>query len=192
MERAGVVIPIRAFALGKARLATHLADEERVALARRWAEGVVAAAGSFPTVVVSSDQEVRSWANGLGLEVIDDPGSLDGAAVAGRTWVADRGLDRTIVAHADLPRARDLSELARDGARPVVALVPCHREDGTPVLSVPVNLDFQFAYGPGSFRRHTAEARRLGVGVRVVRDADLAFDVDVPEDLAVLDAWGPR
>jgi 2-phospho-L-lactate/phosphoenolpyruvate guanylyltransferase len=48
---------------------------------------------------------------------------------------------------------------------------------------VPVDVPFRFAYGPGSFRRHAAEARRLGLGFRVVRDADLAFDVDVPDDL---------
>ncbi len=46
---------------------------------------------------------------------------------------------------------------------------------------------FAFAYGPGSFRRHAAEARRLGLGLRVVRDPDLAFDVDVPADLAAID-----
>ena len=45
-----------------------------------------------------------------------------------------------------------------------------------------------FAYGPGSFRRHAAEARRLGLGLRVVRDRDLAFDVDLPDDLVELDA----
>ena len=51
------------------------------------------------------------------------------------------------------------------------------------VLSVPVDVPFRFAYGPGSFRRHAAEARRLGLGFRVVRDPELAFDVDVPDDV---------
>ena len=68
----------------------------------------------------------------------------------------------------------------------MVALVPCHRDDGTPVLSVPTADEFRFAYGPGSFRRHAAEARRLGLAVRVVRDRDLAFDVDLPDDLVDL------
>ena len=68
-----------------------------------------------------------------------------------------------------------------------MALVPCHRDDGTPVLSVPTAVDFRFAYGPGSFRLHAAEARRLGLGLRVVRDADLGFDVDIPDDLEALD-----
>ena len=50
----------------------------------------------------------------------------------------------------------------------------------------PVDAPFRFAYGTGSFRRHAAEARRLGLGLRVVRDRDLAFDVDVPDDLLAL------
>ncbi len=66
--------------------------------------------------------------------------------------------------------------------------MPCHRDDGTPVLSVPTAAEFRFAYGPGSFRRHAAEARRLGLGLRVIRDRDLAFDVDVPDDLVELAA----
>ena len=184
----GAVIPIRAFALGKARLADALDGAERAALGRRWAETVVQAASPLPVVVVSSDPDVRDWAGDLGCAVLDDPGTLDGAAAAGRDHLRARGCVRAVVAHADLPRARDLARLARDAARPIVALVPCHRDDGTPVLSVPTAADFHFAYGASSFRRHAAEARRLGMGLRVVRDPDLAFDVDVPDDLLALDA----
>jgi 2-phospho-L-lactate/phosphoenolpyruvate guanylyltransferase len=188
MTGAGVVIPVRAFALGKARLAAHLDDATRAELARKLADRVGAASGELPTVVVSSAADVRDWARTHGLDALDDPGTLDEAAATGRAWVADRGCVRALVAHADLPFARSLAPLARDGARPVVAVVPCHRDDGTTVISVPVDVPFDFAYGPGSFRRHAAEARRLGLGFRVVRDADLAFDVDVPDDLDRLDA----
>jgi 2-phospho-L-lactate guanylyltransferase len=182
----GAVIPIRAFALGKARLAASLDGAERAALGRRWAEQVVHAAGDLPIVVVSSDPDVRGWAADLALDVLDDPGSLDDAARVGRDHLRDRGCSRVVVAHADLPRAHDLARLTRDASQPIVALVPCHRDDGTPVLSVPATADFRFAYGPDSFRRHAAEARRLGLGLRVVRDRDLAFDVDVPDDLVAL------
>jgi 2-phospho-L-lactate guanylyltransferase len=184
--RAGVVIPIRAFALGKARLADALDPATRAALARRWAERVVQASAPLPVVVVSSEIEVREWAEHLGVEVIPDPGTLDAAASAGRDHLRAAGRTRAVIAHADLPYARRLERLARDGARPIVALVPCHRDDGTPVLSVPTAGEFRFAYGPASFRRHAAEARRLGLGLRVVRDRDLAFDVDVPDDLVDL------
>lgn len=185
----GAVIPIRAFALGKARLAASLDGAERAALGRRWAEQVVDAAGELPVVVVvSSDPDVCTWATDLHLDVLDDPGSLDAAATVGRDHLRALGCTRVVVAHADLPRAHDLARLTRDASQPVVALVPCHRDDGTPVLSVPAAADFHFAYGPGSFRRHAAEARRSGLGLRVVRDRDLAFDVDVPDDLVALGA----
>jgi 2-phospho-L-lactate guanylyltransferase len=65
--------------------------------------------------------------------------------------------------------------------------VPCHRDDGTNVLSLPTDIPFRFAYGPGSFRRHVLESRRLGLGIRVVRAADLAVDVDAIDDLRHLD-----
>jgi 2-phospho-L-lactate guanylyltransferase len=177
------VVPIRAFALGKARLAEHLDNDERAALGRRLAELVVGAAQGLDTVVVSSDTEVREWAAGLRLATIEDPGSLDAAAAVGRVWAAAHGHARVVVAHADLPWVRTFAPVLPDGSRPVVVLVPCHRDDGTPVLSVPVDAEFEFAYGTGSFRRHAAEARRRGLGLRVVRDPRLAFDVDVPDDL---------
>jgi len=181
------VVPIRAFALGKARLAAELEPVERAALGRRLADQVVTAAAGLLTVIVSSDHDVRAWCAARGLSIVDDPGSLDGAAVAGRAWLAGRGCTRCVIAHGDLPFASSFAAVTRDGARPIVALVPCHRDDGTPVLSVPVDVDFRFGYGPESFRRHAAEARRLGLGVRVVRDPTLAFDVDLPDDLGALE-----
>jgi 2-phospho-L-lactate/phosphoenolpyruvate guanylyltransferase len=186
VDRTGVVIPIRAFALGKARLADELDASERAALGRRLAGQVVEAASEFVVSVVSSDRDVRAWASERGIAAIDDPGSLDGAARAGREWVAARGCSRVVVAHADLPFARSFAAVARDGAQPIAVLVPCHRDDGTPVLSVPVDAPFEFRYGPGSFRLHVTEARRVGLAVRVVRDPTLAFDIDLPDDLARL------
>jgi 2-phospho-L-lactate/phosphoenolpyruvate guanylyltransferase len=187
--RAGVVIPIRSFAAAKARLAEHLPEHRRADFARELATRVVEAAGELSVIVVTGAPEVRDWAQRLGLHVVDDPGAgLDGAADAGRARAAALGCVRAIVAHADLPHAESLAPLGRDLGRPIVVLVPCHRDDGTNVCSVPVDVPFRFAYGPGSFRRHAAEARRLGLGVRVVRRADLAFDVDIPADLERLNA----
>ena len=85
-----------------------------------------------------------------------------------------------VVAHADLPLATDLSWVAgQDG----VTLVPDRHGDGTNVAGVPTGSGFTFAYGAGSCALHEAEARRLGLAVRVVPDARLGWDVDRPEDL---------
>lgn len=186
--RAGVVIPIRAFRSGKARLAEILDDERRTELARTMADRVVRAAAPLPVLVVSSAPEVAAWCAQHGLDRIDDPGrGLDGAAESGRAHLAAAGFARVIVAHADLPTAPPgaLARFAHAGPDRVT-LVPCHRDDGTPVLALPVGAPFAFAYGEGSFRRHAARARTAGLAVHVVRDPLLGHDVDIPADLAVL------
>ena len=187
--RTAVVIPIRAFTGGQARLASLLSTEARARLGRDLATRVRNAARPQPVIVVSDSPEVHTWARDMDVEaVLSDPGSLDGAAAAGVARGVSLGVDRVVIAHADLPLVTDLAPVMRDGARPVVTAVPCHRDDGTPVLSVPAGVAFDFAYGPDSFRRHAREARRRGLGFRVIRDADLGFDIDLPEDLARLDA----
>jgi 2-phospho-L-lactate guanylyltransferase len=182
------VLPLRSFSLGKARLTGVLDDDDRIALARSMAERVVLAAGGEPLVVVSSAPEVAGWAAAHDLERVDDPGSLDGAATVGREWVRERGLARVVVVHGDLPLASTLSGVAEGGRAPTMVIVPDRTEDGTPVLSLPVDAEFVFAYGPGSYHRHLAEAARCGLEVRVDLTPELRFDVDVAADVEELTA----
>ena len=186
---AGVVIPLRSFTHGKARLAVALDDDARLLLARAMADRVLAAAAPRATVVVSSAPEVVAWAAAHGVATIDDPGSLDRSADAGRAWVREHGLSRVVVAHADLPFAATFDEVAGDGDARLAVIVPDHRDDGTPVLAVPVDVRFHFSYGPGSCKQHVAEARRCGLDVRIARIANLGFDVDVPADLEQLPGY---
>jgi 2-phospho-L-lactate guanylyltransferase len=181
-DATAVLIPVKAFRDAKVRLATALSAEDRIALARTMADHVVDAAGSLPVGIVCDDDEVATWAAGRGLRVIAEPGrGLNQAVEAGVAQLAADGVGFVIVAHADLPLATDLRWVARFRG---VTLVPDRREDGTNVIGLPVDLGFGFAYGPGSFARHYAEARRCGAAVRVVRRPSLAWDVDQPDDLA--------
>ncbi len=145
------------------------------------ADGVVAAGRPLPTFVVCDDDEVADWARAAGAEIVWRPGrGLNGAVDDGVAALAALDFDRVVVAHADLPLAVDLAWPARhDG----VTLVPDRRDDGTNVACIPSRSGFQFSYGPGSFRRHGAEARRLGLALRVVREPTLGWDVDLPADL---------
>lgn len=181
--QAAVVIPLRSFVEANTRLASVLAPDARAALARSMADRVYAAAAPLPVVVVSSAAEVVTWASEHGCAVIPDPGSLDAAAAAGRRWVHERGYARAIIVHGDLPLAGSLAPVATGGGERVVVLVPDHRNDGTPVLALPSDVEFPFAYGPDSAARHIAAARACELEVRVLDDPALAFDVDTPEDL---------
>jgi 2-phospho-L-lactate/phosphoenolpyruvate guanylyltransferase len=176
-----VLIPVKAFGAGKARLAPTLDAKGRAELSRMMATRVLGAAAPLPVAVVCDDTEVASWAVENGAMVLPEPGrGLNGAVEAGVARLAALGASEVLVAHADLPMAHGLAQLAGfDG----VTLVPDRRDDGTNVVCVPAHTSFRFACGPGSFTRHRAEAELLGLECRVVRQPDLAWDVDVPADI---------
>lgn len=174
-------MPVKAFHQAKVRLGSVLSGAERVDLARRMAGHVVRVAAPLPVAVVCDDPEVAAWAEAAGAEVVWCPGTgLNGAVTRGVAVLAGRGVGEVVVAHGDLPRARGFAHLTGAGG---VTAVPDRRADGTNVLCVPTGAGFGFSYGAGSFRRHCAEVRRLGLPLRVRRDPELTWDVDVPEDL---------
>ncbi len=176
-----MLIPVKAFAEAKLRLAPALGAEERAALARDMATHVVHSAAPLPVAVVCDDSGVREWAESVGAEVVWRPGTgLNGAVRSGVDHIRDSGFDRVIVAHGDLPRAGSLAPL---GDWPGITLVPDRRNDGTNVIALPGDCPFEFSYGRASFARHTAEAQRLGCSLRILRDPAFGLDIDLPADL---------
>jgi 2-phospho-L-lactate/phosphoenolpyruvate guanylyltransferase len=183
---AAVLVPIKAFADAKVRLSPALSARERDALARRLARRVLAAAAPLPAFVVCDDEAVVELAADEGAGVLWTPGlGLDGAVQEGVARIQRAGFDRAVVAHADLPRVAGLAEFA--GSSSGIVLAPDRRDDGTNVIAVPTGAGFRFAYGPGSFARHVAEAERLGLPTTIVRDDRFAWDVDLPADLEGLE-----
>jgi 2-phospho-L-lactate/phosphoenolpyruvate guanylyltransferase len=188
-----VLVPVKAFADAKARLAVVLSDTERERLARWMSARVLAAAGELPTYVACDDETVAAWASERGASILWHPGVGLNAAV--NNSVADlraAGVTDVIVAHGDLPRAHSLASVMQHGT---LTLVPDRHRDGTNVIALPTDMQFQFAYGPGSFQRHLDSAIAGGLRVRVRRDPLLALDIDTPSDLAhplvqeVLPTW---
>ena len=188
-----MLIPIKSFDLAKGRLADAVAPAKRAVLARRMAARVIRAAGPLPAWVVCGDHAVADFARSEGAHVIwRSPKGLNRAVADGTEDLASRGVTRAVIAHADLPLAVDLSFLAPadagDNRHDRVLLVPDRRNDGSNVLSIPLGRGFDFHYGPDSFAAHQREALRCGLSVEIVRDERLGWDVDVPEDLAALEA----
>ncbi len=184
-----VLVPVKSFGEAKLRLAPSLDPPRRAALARAMATHVVTSAAPMPTAVVCDDAEVAAWARDLGALVVWEPErGLNRAVEAGVARLAAGGATRVVVAHADLPQAGRLEWVARFAG---VTVVPDHRDNGTNVICVPGDAGFTFSYGPGSFTRHGAEAHRLGLALRVVREPSLSHDVDLPADLAAFLAKVP-
>ncbi|MGH1493427.1 MAG: 2-phospho-L-lactate guanylyltransferase [Acidimicrobiales bacterium] len=179
-----VVIPVKAFDLAKERLSPAMGTDERAALARSMAAGVVAAGEPLPTYVVCGADDVADWALEVGAGVIwlEEPG-LNRAVSFACEVLAAEGYHRVIIAHGDLPLATSLPWVGEfDG----VTIVPDRRGEGTNVMAVPLDQGFQFSYGEGSAPIHEAEAKRLGLPLRIVPDYSLGWDIDTPDDLADL------
>jgi 2-phospho-L-lactate guanylyltransferase len=175
------LVPVKGFGSAKRRLAPALGPSERADLARAMAEHVLAATAPLVAAVVCDDPDVARWALEHGALLLEEPGlGLNGAVTAGVDALASAGADEVLVVHADLPYASGLAGLAGAGG---VTLVPDRRDDGTNVACVPAHAGFRFSYGPGSFERHCAEATRLQLELRIVREPDLTWDVDLPSDL---------
>lgn len=187
---AAIVVPFRG-AGGKQRL-DSLPDDERHALALAMLADVLAACrGVGATVVVTPDEEAARIAAEHEAEVVDDPGSGQGAAVA----AALRGVvGPVLVVNADVPCvvSQDLRSL--EAATPEHGLAYVAASDGTTnALGLSTPTLFAPLYGPGSAERFRLHAHTLGAEVVPATIPNLADDVDSMADLERLELRvGPR
>jgi len=185
------LVPVKRFTAAKGRMSPVLDADQRAELARWLATTVAAAARPLPLFVACDDETVAQWAADADAEVLWSPGlGLNGAVDAGRTTLAGKGFDHLVIAHSDLPLARDLPSLV---VKETVCLVPDRRRDGTNVMSLPIDAAVAADYGAGSFRSHLDQAMAAGLRVQVRADPRLSIDVDTPDDLRhpLLDAHLP-
>lgn len=185
-----VIIPIKSFDGAKERLASALDATERHKLAVYTASRVMAAARPFSVFIVCDDDEVAHFARQHGAAVVSQHISgLNNAARLGLDAARDAGFAWGIIAHSDLPLATHFDHLVDQSmSKTRIGLVSDQVNDGTNVLVIATNSEFEFHYGPGSFRAHCDEATRRGYELRIIDDRALAIDIDTPADLVHLPA----
>lgn len=173
-----VIVPLKAAAERKSRLAGQLTVSERRALTDRLFAHVVTTIADCPAVwriVVLAPATPTGWAGAL---LIDRGRGLNLELAA-----AVRSLDerRLAVIHADLPQlsADDVACLLAAADACGSALAPDRHGTGTNALALQSAWSFGFAFGPGSFARHAGQLPEA----RIVRRPGFSFDLDTPEDL---------
>jgi 2-phospho-L-lactate guanylyltransferase len=193
------LVPVKAFALAKSRLAGELGPRERASFARALFEHVLDVLAQCNELggilVVTSCPEVAALARSRGAAVVADavPEGLGLIVDGGLRELAARGAGGALVLMSDLP-LRGAAELRRAlelmRKHPLV-LCPDDRDEGTNALglSPPDRLSTFFGRAD-SFSRHLREGADRGLDVGVLRSPGLGFDVDAPEDLARLRARG--
>jgi 2-phospho-L-lactate/phosphoenolpyruvate guanylyltransferase len=178
------IVPVKALAEAKGRLAPAVGPLQRRLLAIAMFEDVVAALQAVPAlaapVVVSPDREVWRRADAMGCRVVEEPpgaGDLNGALTAAARSVGN-GSPLLVVA-ADLPLASAAGlERVLAAARAPVAVVPSADGGGTNVLAWRDPRSFAPSFGPDSAARHLAVP-----GAVRVEEPGLSRDVDTLEDL---------
>jgi 2-phospho-L-lactate/phosphoenolpyruvate guanylyltransferase len=178
------LVPVKALAEAKGRLAPAVGPLQRRLLAIAMFEDVVAALQAVPAlaapVVVSPDREVWRRADAMGCRVVEEPpgaGDLNGALTAAARSVGN-GSPLLVVA-ADLPLASAAGlERVLAAARAPVAVVPSADGGGTNVLAWRDPASFAPSFGPDSAARHLAVP-----GAVRVEEPGLSLDVDTLADL---------
>ena len=164
------VLPIKAFAAAKQRLAADL-GEPQPDLAERMAGGVldelIKASGLERVLVVTRDPAAVALAAGAGADVVDEPEPLGHSAAAslGVRRAIELGAERVLLAAGDCPllSAADVDDLlARHSGPGVVILADRHGTGTNGLLLAPPDA-LAPAFGPGSAERHAGLARAAGV-----------------------------
>jgi 2-phospho-L-lactate/phosphoenolpyruvate guanylyltransferase len=177
------IVPVKALADAKSRLAGELDPIARRLLTIAMFEDVVAAlqatAGLGQVVVVSPDREMWRRAEAIGCRVVEEPPAPGLNASLARA-AATTGTEALLVVAADLPLATpaSLARVVDAAARAAVVVVPSHDGAGTNLLAWQDSASFAPAFGAASAERHLAQPGALRLD-----DADLALDVDTVDDL---------
>jgi len=198
-----VLLPVKAQAQAKARLAPLLSAAERQQLARlmfaRALDVLMAARGFDRVVVVSSDEETLGQAEQAGAMALWESSQKGHSASAewAAEWCMADGARTLLMVPIDAPLMRPVDiemlwEAAAAMPRPALIIVPSADGTGTnALLRAPPNV-IRSAFGPDSFSTHVSRAEAGRVPVRVERPAGLVFDLDTPADVAEFLAQAPH
>jgi 2-phospho-L-lactate guanylyltransferase len=189
------VVPIKELRLAKQRLAGGLPHDIRAGLARAMAADTLEALGRVRGLagieVVTADPDAARIARGSGASVCmeDARGGHTAVVAAAAARLAADGGAAILALPADIPSvtAQEIEALLPADLRSsAVTLVPSRGGDGTNAILAAPPAALRFAFGPGSFARHVAAARDIGIEPRIAHLPGIGLDIDTPEDLRLL------
>ena len=183
-----VIIPLKGFAKAKERLSGVLDPATRALLAEYTAAAVIDEArvlADVKTVVVVTDDEAcAEWARRAGAEALVETSGLNASVALAYRHLGD-SVDWVMICHADIVHPERLAALPSPGEAQVV-LVRDRHCDGTNVMILPANREFDFHYGAASAEAHRAECDKRGLRPIEVIDTMLGIDMDTPADLHLI------
>lgn len=186
------IIPVKPLNRAKSRLSHVLSPEERQQLAEMMFRRVLEVVRTVPqimgTLVVSRDSKAIGIARDYGARTVQESGTPElNLALMRATQVIMRWkVTATLILPADLPliAGEDIAGMIEMGQadRSMVIATDKHEDGTNAMLLRPPGL-IEYAYGPGSYRRHIELARAAGAIVKSYHSERLSLDIDMPDDL---------
>jgi 2-phospho-L-lactate guanylyltransferase len=182
-----MVLPVKSLDEAKARLDTVLTPLERAALTLAMLEDVLDAALAVPgwkTWVVSPDEAVLEVAARRGaMPIIEEEGPLGAAIRQVEAEATGRGADALAIVLPDTPLITAAALTRALHTLGPVVLAPSGDERGTNLLLRRPPHIIEAHFGPDSYRKHLQAAAEIDLPIAVVERAELAFDLDTPDDI---------
>lgn len=193
------IIPVKPLRLGKSRLSGSISDTERVELNKTLLVHTIKTLSDIQEIeqilVISRDSDAISIARDLGAKTVLENGSpqLNSALTRATIFAQLHSIQGVLILPADLPLINKedvLSIMDRASDPPVVVIAPDRREEGTNALFISPAGIIEYDFGPYSYKKHCDLAVKAGARLEVINLPSLAFDLDIPEDLVLLNSLG--
>ena len=185
------VVPVKALAAAKMRLASVLSAAQRLALARAMLCDVLDALAACPSlggiIVITPDAEAARIAHEFHARVLPEEGSgLNAAVTSAAGFIRHELGGAMLVVPGDVPHiatpVADAAAAALTTAGRAV-LARAERDGGTNLFGCNPAPALQPSFGPNSYARHAAFAEHASLHPTLLNDFALGLDLDEPADL---------
>ena len=192
------IIPVKPLMRGKSRLATILSAAEREVLNRNLLQSLLTSLQPINMIdhkiVISYDPTALAFARKFGATtVLENRNTNINRALRRATLAATAyGATRLLILPADLPliSQADVEELlSYESEPPQIIIVPDRKLNGTNALFINPIGAIKYNFGDWSFRKHTEQAERKKIDVKILNNINISFDLDVPEDWKLLEKY---
>ncbi|PKO13092.1 MAG: 2-phospho-L-lactate guanylyltransferase [Chloroflexi bacterium HGW-Chloroflexi-10] len=194
------IIPMKALAKAKTRLAPVLTLEERRQLVVQLFEHTLQELAGWPilegVLVVSVDPFFSEITQTFGYEFLreEQPSGLNASVTLAAQHLQARGAQAVLVIHGDLPwiSQNELDSLVKAAPDKGILIAPDRHYSGTNILWASPPLAIPFAYGCDSFQKHQELALKANYPVIIFKSEKLSVDLDLPEDLIIYENYLPN
>jgi 2-phospho-L-lactate/phosphoenolpyruvate guanylyltransferase len=185
-----IVLPVKSLDEAKSRLAPVLTPLERAALTLAMLEDVIDATVLLPgweTWVVSPDEAVLEVAAKRGVMAIaEERPPLAAAIHQAEDEAQARGASALAVLLPDTPLVTAAALTRAVHTLGPVVLAPARDEAGTNLLLRRPPTTIASNFGRDSYRKHLEAAGQHDVPIAIVEQPEIAFDLDVADDILVV------